>query len=224
MVFALSVGHTVPLNCPGASAVGAFRCWRSLVSGLALIVVLLGVSGIEGKAEPLVVTDANGRKVRLLQDKTLGATVLLFVTNDCPITNSYAPEINRLLAAYTPKHIAFYLVYADPALSAKAVRVHLKEYGYSCQGLLDPAHILVKWTGASITPEAVLLDPNGKRLYKGRIDNRYIDFGNARYAATVHDLRDALDARLHGRPVAHATTTAVGCSIPDAPARGISTK
>ncbi len=179
---------------------------------LGMIVLLLTISGVQ--AEPLVVMDANGKKVALLHDKSRKATVLLFVTNECPITNAYAPEIKRICDAYAAQKVAFYLVYADPALKAATVRQHVKDYRLHCPALLDSAHLLVHFTQATITPEAVVLAPDGKRLYKGRIDDRYIDFGKARYAATTHDLRDALDAILQGKPVSHPITKAIGCFIP----------
>ena len=46
------------------------------------------------------------------------------------------------------------------------------------------------------------------------LDNRYIALGKSRPAATVHDLREALDAIVAGKPVAHPRTEAVGCYIP----------
>ena len=176
--------------------------------------VLLMLATQRVQAAPLVVRDANGNKVILLQDKSRRATVLLFVTNECPITNAYAPEIKRICDTYTAQKVAFYLVYADPELKAATVRQHGKDYRLPGVALLDPTHLLVHFTQATVTPEAVILAPDGKRLYRGRIDDRYIDFGKARYAATTHDLRDALDAVLQGRPVPHPTTKAIGCFIP----------
>lgn len=178
-----------------------------------LIVLMHAANGAEGAG--LVVRDDNGNRVTLLQDKSRRATVLLFVTNDCPITNHYAPEIKRICDTYMARKVAFYLVYADPELKAAAVRQHRKDYRLPCPALLDPAHHLVHFTGATVTPEAVILAPDGKRLYKGRIDDRYLDFGKARYAATTHDLRQALDAVLQGKPVPRSITKAVGCFIPD---------
>lgn len=180
---------------------------------LTLVVLLLTVSGVQ--AAPLVVRDANGNKVTLLQDKSRRATVLLFVTTDCPITNGYAPEIKRICDTYTARKVAFYLVYADPELKAATVRQHRKDYRLPCTALLDPGQHLVHFTQATVTPEAVVLAPDGKRLYKGRIDDRYIDFGKARFAATTHDLREALDAVLQSKPVPHPITKSVGCFIPD---------
>ena len=181
-----------------------------------LMVVFLLLAFSDVQASPLTAMAANGKKVTLLQDKSRRATVLLFVTNDCPITNSYAPEIKRICDEYSARKIAFYLVYADPELKASDVRQHVKEYRLPCAALLDPAHRLVHFTQAAVTPEAVILAPDGRRLYRGRIDDRYIDFGRARFAATTHDLREALDAVLQGRPVPHPIVKAVGCSIPGA--------
>ena len=191
---------------------------RGLKASGGLIVLLLCIAG-GAQATPLTASDVDGHKVTLLQDRSRRATVLLFVTNECPITNSYAPEIQRLYLAYTARRIAFYLVYADSDLKPAAVRQHLRDYRLSCPALLDPGHRLVHFTQAAVTPEAVVLSPTGARLYQGRIDDRYLDFGKARFAATAHDLRDALDAVLQGRPIAHPTTRAIGCYISAVPSQ-----
>jgi hypothetical protein len=49
--------------------------------------------------------------------------------------------------------------------------------------------------------------------YRGRIDNQYAALGKPRRVVTVHDLRDALDALVAGRPVVHPETEAFGCVI-----------
>jgi hypothetical protein len=80
--------------------------------------------------------------------------------------------------------------------------------------LQDPQQTLTRAAGATMQPQVVVLSPQGHVLYSGRIDDRYIEIGKTRYEATTHDLRDALDAVLAGKPVAHAKTQAVGCVIP----------
>ena len=91
---------------------------------------------------------------------------------------------------------------------------HAKAHGYDTFALRDPAHTLVRLTGATVTPEAAVLGPQGRLLYEGRIDDRFADFGRAHDLASVHDLRRALDAIQAGKPVAVARTKAVGCDIP----------
>lgn len=167
-------------------------------------------------AEKIQVMDANGAKVMPLEGKDRKATVFFFITNDCPISNTYAPEIQRIAAAYAPKKIAFYLVYADPSLSAATVQKHVAEYRYKIPALLDPYHKIVNLTGAKATPEVAVIGPTGKPLYRGRIDDRAVDYGKVRVQPNARDLRDALDAILQGKPVAHPTTPVVGCFIPEA--------
>ena len=65
-----------------------------------------------------------------------------------------------------------------------------------------------------MTPEAAIY-VGGKLMYRGRIDNRYVELGVERPAATQRDLADALAALLAGKPVVAATTQAVGCYIAD---------
>ena len=81
--------------------------------------------------------------------------------------------------------------------------------------LLDPAHSLVEFTGATTTPEVAVLTRTGVIAYLGRIDDRYVDLGIKRAQPRTTDLRDTLAALLDDRPVAQPRTVAVGCSIPD---------
>src|SRR5215831_5865786 len=52
------------------------------------------------------------------------AEVLFFITHDCPISNFYAPEIQRICTEYGGKSISCALVYVDPQLNIAAVRKH----------------------------------------------------------------------------------------------------
>jgi hypothetical protein len=49
--------------------------------------------------------------------------------------------------------------------------------------------------------------------YRGRIDDRYLDFGVDRLTPTTHELDEALAAVLAGREVARPVVPAVGCAI-----------
>ena len=146
--------------------------------------------------------------------KSKKAVVLLFIARDCPISNSYAPEINRLCAQYTPQKIAFYMVYPDPDTTLVTAKKHAREYGYTSSVLLDPGHRLTHRAGATVTPEAAVFAPDGNLLYRGRIDDLYIGFGKRRYAATRHDLRLVLEAAVQGKITPRTFTKPVGCFIP----------
>jgi thiol-disulfide isomerase/thioredoxin len=142
------------------------------------------------------------------------ATVFIFVATDCPNSNTYAPVMARLYHEYSPKGVAFFNVYSDPAESAATVSKHDKDFETPFRALLDPRQTLARETGTKSTPEAVVLGPAGQELYRGRIDNRFIEPGKTRYQPTENDLQEALDAILAGKAPPHAVTRTIGCAIP----------
>jgi hypothetical protein len=143
------------------------------------------------------------------------ATVLIFVSTDCPVANRYAPEITRLYEKFRRSGVRFQLVYPNPHDDAAAIDAHIASYRYPNVAARDPEHRLVARAGATVTPEAAVFDGRDQRGYSGRIDNRVVELGRERLAATEHDLRNALTAILDGKPVALPRTQAVGCFIAD---------
>lgn len=142
------------------------------------------------------------------------ATVLLFVATECPNSNTYAPVLARLNREYSARNVQFLGVYSDPADNAPAVEKHDAEYQIPYPALLDPSHTLALATGARSTPEAVVVSPDGEVLYRGRVDDRFVDFGKTRFRPAHDDLRDALDQVLSGQPVKNPVTKVLGCAIP----------
>ena len=167
-----------------------------------------------GNPPPMEFPSVDGQTMRPLDaPRGVRAVVLIFIATDCPVSNAYAPETNRNIDEYGRKGVAFRLVYAEPTTKAADAGTHLKEYGYHAPALLDHDQRLVRLTGASATPTAVIFLPDQHWVYRGRIDDRYVDFGKSRPDPTRRDLRDALDAVLSGKPVSTATTEVIGCPI-----------
>jgi peroxiredoxin len=141
------------------------------------------------------------------------AILLFFVIQDCAVVNSYVPEMNRIAKAYQGRGVRSYAVQADSSASLPVTAAYSRAYRYDFPLLMDPHQILVRLAGATVTPQAVILSPEGAVLYRGRIDNRIEDFGTQRPKATVQDLRDALDDVLAGRPPRVHSTRSIGCAI-----------
>src|SRR5689334_18355732 len=78
------------------------------------------------------------------------AVLLFFVTTDCPVANSYVPEMNRIRDAYTPRGVAVYAVQAETSIPDAAVARYAQEYRYGFPLLLDPRQELVKLANASV--------------------------------------------------------------------------
>jgi hypothetical protein len=180
-------------------------------------IVAAGLSVSASAAVPSVrLRDADNRMVDPFQaPATVRAIVFLFQSIDCPISNRYAPLVKQLSATFTAKGIQFWLVYPNPFDTPDGIHKHLQAFSYQNSALLDPDHVLAKLAHASVTPEAAIFDRQGRELYHGRIDDKYVNLSLERPSPTRHDLEDALNAVVSGKPIAQASTTAVGCFISD---------
>lgn len=139
--------------------------------------------------------------------------VFLFVRTDCPVTNRYAPELRRLAGAFPG--VEFWMVYPDPSDTPDQIRRHMMDFSLPGQVLRDPRHELVQRAHAETAPEAAVFDAENRLVYHGRIDDLWVSPGVSRPVARTHDLEDAINAVLEGRPVKLAETHAIGCSLAD---------
>lgn len=160
-----------------------------------------------------VLATVDGKEITPLSGGNSEAFVLFFITTECPVANSYAPEINRIVEDFSNRKVAFTLIHPEADLSDEAAREHAEEYGFAAPVAIDRQHQLVERARVGITPEAAVFDRSGVLRYHGRIDDLYADFGKRRRQPTTRDLRDAIEAVLAGKAPPAATAPAVGCTI-----------
>jgi thiol-disulfide isomerase/thioredoxin len=163
-------------------------------------------------AEPLTAKGVDGNDYQPLEPGAKKASVLFFVSPFCPTSNNFMPEINSIVKNYGDR-VAFYVVEAEPGLQLPDVLRHIELSAITAPVLLDDAIKLAKLTGATITPEAVVLDEKGAKLYQGRINDYYLTPTRKQKQPTTRDLRDALDAILAGKTVNAPSVPAAGCKI-----------
>jgi hypothetical protein len=171
------------------------------------------LAGCETRARDVALLDLSGAVVRPLESVESKALVVVFVSIDCPISNRYLPELRALDASLGSKGVDFRLVYVDPSEEAPAIRRHLAEYAVDLPALRDTQHALARFSGVRVTPEAAVFLPDGELAYRGRIDDRFVAFGQAKPAPSRRDLALAIEQVLDGRPVDEPRTEAVGCPI-----------
>ena len=208
---------------------------RVRVGGLVLcMVIVAGTVGFSAlRVAPVALAQGwtgNGAaiQVRDLQGRVMqpfapagAANVIFFVQSDCPISNGYAPEIQRVCREYAARGVSCSLMYEDVEVGRAgsldaAARQHLREFRYDAMpAAVDRTRAVARHAAATVTPQAVVVDRTGAVRYSGRIDNFYAALGRPRQRVTEHDLRDALDALLAGRPVPRPRTEPLGCYITD---------
>jgi thiol-disulfide isomerase/thioredoxin len=136
------------------------------------------------------------------------ATVLIFVSTQCPISNSYNERMNALYKEYSAKGIQFAFVNANVNESPSEIEEHAKSNHFAFKIYKDAGNVLADKFGANVTPETFVFDKSGVLRYHG-----YIDDATNPARVQVHGLRQAIDAVVSGRPVEMKEARAFGCTI-----------
>ncbi|HEY6160601.1 MAG TPA: redoxin domain-containing protein [Bacteroidia bacterium] len=189
-----------------------------LLSG---IVLAFGCGSSTSEKEPLdkpthtpLPPKKSGRKSfdldQLTQNK---GSVFVFLSPDCPLCQSYSPELKKLSSRYLRDSIRFYAIFPGKLYSEEEIGKFFKDYDIGMPYFTDEDRRLTDFLEATVTPEVFLVDKGGFVQYKGRIDNWAYDIGRKRPAATEHDLSDALEAFVHAKEIRVKETQAVGCII-----------
>ena len=158
--------------------------------------------------EDFTLPDANGTEHSLKSVAGKKGTVLLFVSVQCPVSNAYNERMAKLAQDYQAKGIAVIGINSNVKEDAAAVKSHAETNKFTFPILKDPGNKIADRLGATVTPEAYLLDAGNKLIYHGRIDN-------SRNGDQIDspDLRNAIDASLAGKPIEKTEAKAFGCSI-----------
>ena len=159
-------------------------------------------------------SDITGKTIRPFDDDTVKALALVFIATDCPIANSFQPELKRLQKTYSEQGVRFVMIHPYAETTADQARQHVADYSIAAPVVIDTNQSISRRVNATVTPQAFVF-ARGQSLpvYQGRIDDTYATYGRKRQKATSRDLANALKAVVHGRPIANAKTDAVGCII-----------
>ena len=152
--------------------------------------------------------DYTGKEHKLSDYKEKAGIVILFVATQCPVSNAYNERMEALHKEYSAKNVVFIGINSNKQESVEEVAGHAKENGLTFTILKDPNNVIADQFGATVTPEAFLLNKELKVVYHGRIDD-------SQRPAQIkkQDLRKALDEFLGGKAITDADTKAFGCSI-----------
>lgn len=157
----------------------------------------------------LIGADGNQHSLADLKDKA--AVVLVFFSVNCPDSLAYQDRLLRLAEDYSTKSVAVVFVNVSlwPEDNLAAMTAHAKKAkGFSVPFLFDPTQALGLSYAARVTPTVFVLDQRRRIAYRGAFDDNELPDQVGK-----HYVRNALDAVLAGRPVAHPETEANGCTL-----------
>jgi hypothetical protein len=161
-----------------------------------------------GDPAPMLRFTAPDSSTLTLDPSKASATVVVFVSEQCPVSNSYNGRMSALYQAYAGKPVQFAFVDANATESPQDIVALETRAKFPFRVLRDVSNVVADQLNAQFTPEVYVFDKGGILRYHGAIDD-------SRNVANVQQqsARDAIDALVDGKPVAVATTKAFGCSI-----------
>ena len=163
--------------------------------------------------------DTEGRVHQLGGKPGIKAVVLVFLGPECPISQRYVPELNRIWAQRQTNAVEFYGVVAGKKVARTNVAAFAKEYAIGFPVLVDDDLSLARWLRPTHMPEAFVLKADGDIIYHGRIDDWYESIGKPRAVVQHRELRDAITAVLSNKVPLRTYARPVGCYFEELPAR-----
>src|SRR4051794_27751518 len=148
-------------------------------------------------SESISVERFDGSKLTIDNYSEHAATAFLFLSSRSPETRAAADAIRALNDRTRRRGIMFAGVFPNPAEKGEEVVRFCQASGFVFPCYRDPSRAAARTLGATVTPEAVLLDPAGKLIYQGN----------------VAGLEKAVDDVVAKRPVSVASAPASGTPI-----------
>jgi len=170
-------------------------------------------------APSFTATDSQGKTDAL--DQFRGKYVVLEWHNQgCPYTRKHyvSGNMQALQKEWTAKGVEWFTVVSSApgeqgyVTAAEENAYVAKMHAAPSAVLLDSHGQLARLYNAKTTPEMFVIDPSGKLIYEGAIDDRPTPDPDDVKGANNY-VSDALNEAMAGKPVATSHTRSYGCSV-----------
>ncbi|MGA3211027.1 MAG: redoxin domain-containing protein [Terriglobales bacterium] len=164
-------------------------------------------------------TDSNGQTHELSAYR--GKYVVLeWHNNGCPFTKKHyeTGNMQKLQKEWTAKGVVWFTIISSAPgkqgyVTAAEENTYLKkEDAAPTAAILDPSGTIGHLYSAKTTPQLIIVDPSGKVVYDGAIDDRPTP-EQSDVAGANNYVNAALTELTSGKPVTMATSRPYGCSV-----------
>lgn len=196
------------------------KSFLSLGMLAALTVTFVAYAVRVGNAAPdFTGTDSNG-KTHKLSDYRGKYVVLEWTNNGCPYTQKHyeSGNMQALQKEWTDKGVVWLTVLSS-APGEQGYMTALQENAYvgkeraaPTAAILDPTGTIGHAYEAKTTPHMFVIDPSGKLIYAGAIDD-HATTDPEDIKSSKNYVSDALNESMAGKTVATSYTRPYGCSV-----------
>jgi len=162
------------------------------------------------KAADFALMDGAGKEVKL-SDFSGKNVVAIFVSVRCPYSNAFNKQMAKLADDYSKKGVVVIGINANKSETSEDMAAHSKK-NFPFVVVKDVDNKIADLYGATVTPEAFLIDGTGMIRYHGALGNSSNPTTDES-RANSKDIREALDSLLAGKEIAKNKTKAFGCTI-----------
>ncbi len=191
-----------------------------ILAVLAVLMALPLVAGRVGEAAPdFAGTDSNG-KAHKLSDYRGKVVVLEWHNQGCPYTKKHyeSGNMQKLQKEWTAKGVVWLTIISSAPgeqgyVTAEQENEYLKKTNSApTAALLDPSGAIGHLYGAKTTPHMYVINPKGRLVYEGAIDDK--STADAKdIAGATNWVQAALTEVAAGKQVATPVTRPYGCSV-----------
>jgi peroxiredoxin len=191
----------------------------TIVSALLALTLTAWAVRVGDPAPDFTGTDSNGQTHKLSEYR--GKYVVLEWTNNgCPYTRKHytSGNMQNLQKEWTAKGVIWLTVLSSAPgsqgyMTAPAENAYMeKVHATPTAALLDPTGVVGHEFDAKTTPDMYVIDPEGKLIYAGAIDD-HPTTDPSDIAHSKNYVSDALTQAMAGQQVAVTYTRPYGCSV-----------
>lgn len=163
---------------------------------------------VGGTVQDFALPDINGQGHKLSSLTGEKGALLIFIATACPYSNGYNARMEVLYRDYQDRGIRLVGINSNRTEPVEEIRRHAEKNGFTFTILRDEGNRVADYFGASVTPEAFLIDSGLRLRYHGRLDAAHDDPG-----LNCGEVREVMDQHLKGQEVVVEGKKAFGCTI-----------
>jgi mono/diheme cytochrome c family protein len=187
-------------------------------AALALFLICVTVPSVSAQtqsdltkaSESIDATTITGKSFQIPRPGNL--TVLCFLGTECPLAKLYAPRLVKLEREFAHRGFKFVAINSNQQDSKTEWAAFVDRNEIAFPSVKDRTQVIANRYAIQRTPEVVVVDPQNKILYRGRIDDQYLP-GITRSKPQRLDLRIALSEIAEGKLVSVPATEPEGCLL-----------
>ena len=157
----------------------------------------------------LKVVDIN-RKLYTLRNKVC---VFIFLDVECPISQYYTQNLQKLFVKYQMANIVFFTIFPTKYTHKAEIEFFNKKYELTIPSILDKFQNITKKLNATVTPEVFVLNKGGQIVYSGCIDNSFFALGKRNLTPKKLYLEQTLELLINNKVPQKSHVEAIGCEI-----------